>query len=148
MQKNHLPIIYTLGPEGTNCAKAAAWWLQRQDIDAKSSASPSNVLLYKTLELAFDALINNRDGYLLSCAAYPDLHTLIFTRLQDMELCNSFILPTHSMVLAARIDANNIKKLPCILHRNHWCHLDMKKSLLTAMQMPLHCAIKAVQTHA
>jgi len=69
------------------------------------------VLLHETLEQAFDALLKRRDGYLLSCAAYPDLHTLIFTRLRDMELCDSFIMPTHSMVFASRIDALDIKKV-------------------------------------
>lgn len=96
--------IYTLGPEGTNCAAAATWWVK-----STGAAAASAIVLRATLEQAFAALAEKRDGYLLSCAAYPDLHTLIFTRLGEMELCDSFIMPTHSMVLAARTAVEEIR---------------------------------------
>ncbi len=54
-------------------------------------------------------LLKKKDRYLLSRATYPDLHTLIFTRLGDMQLFDSFIMPTHSMVLAKRNNADEIK---------------------------------------
>ncbi|EFW80227.1 hypothetical protein [Pseudomonas savastanoi] len=104
------PVIYTLGPEGTNCATAAQWWFDSL-ADNKASGVAPRIVLHETLEQAFDELAEKQDGYLLSCAAYPDLHTLIFTRLGDMELCDSFIMPTHSMVLAARTSPNQIKSV-------------------------------------
>jgi prephenate dehydratase len=97
------PTIYTLGPKGTNCAAAAEWWAKSKEVMA------STVLLHDTLEQAFEVLVHKRDGYLLSCAAYPELHTLIFTRLEEMELLDTFIMPTHSMVLASRPSAGDIR---------------------------------------
>ena len=101
------PTIYTLGPEGTNCATAAQWWLDSRE----ARNGTQRIVLHETLEQAFDELSGKQDGYLLSCAAYPDLHTLIFTRLGDMELCDSFIMPTDSMVLASRTSADQIKSV-------------------------------------
>ena len=103
--------IYTLGPEGTNCATAAQWWLDSRSNGNTSDVTAPRIVLHETLEQAFDELAENQDGYLLSCAAYPDLHTLIFTRLGDMELCDSFIMPTHSMVLASRTSTHQIKSV-------------------------------------
>jgi len=111
MKNKNTLCIYTLGPEGTNCAKAAKWWLQKQNIAQESLYPVSNVLLYETLEHALEDLLKQGNGYLLSCAAYPDLHTLIFTRLKKMELCDSFIMPTHSMVFATRFEVTEIKKV-------------------------------------
>ena len=105
------PTIYTLGPEGTNCACAAQWWLDSRGTDLAASVTLPRIVLHETLEQAFDELAEKQDGYLLSCAAYPDLHTLIFTRLGDMELCDSFIMPTHSMVLASRAPIEQIKRV-------------------------------------
>lgn len=104
------PIIYTLGPKGTNCATAAKWWLSSH-CDAQASSGASRVVLHETLEQAFDDLKEKNDGYLLSCAAYPDLHTLIFTRLSHMKLFDSFIMPTHSMVLGSRTLTDQIKSV-------------------------------------
>ncbi|MBX8489639.1 hypothetical protein K5D34_06835 [Pseudomonas cichorii] len=105
------PTIYTLGPEGTNCATAAQWWFDSQGNKKHPGATAPRIVLHETLEQAFDELAEKQDGYLLSCAAYPDLHTLIFTRLGDMELCDSFIMPTHSMVLASRAPLDQIKSV-------------------------------------
>ncbi|WP_375663245.1 hypothetical protein [Bartonella sp. CL266QHHD] len=75
-----------------------------------STDSRSRIILYATLEEAFNELAQKKkDRYLLSHATYPDLHTLIFTRLDDMQLFDSFIMPTHSMVLAKRNNADEIK---------------------------------------
>lgn len=109
MQSENNPFIYTLGPADTNCAAAAQWWLDNHNQNISSTHSRSRIILYATLEEAFNELAQKKDGYLLSCAAYPDLHTLIFTRLGDMQLFDSFIMPTHSMVLAKRNNADEIK---------------------------------------
>lgn len=109
MQSENNIFIYTLGPEDTNCAAAAQWWLDNHNKNISSTHLRSRVILYATLEEAFEELVQKKDGYLLSCAAYPDLHTLIFTRLGDMQLFDSFIMPTHSMVLAKRNNADKIK---------------------------------------
>lgn len=100
--------VHTLGPEGTNCAMAAQWWL-----DAYQQHLPvsGGIVLHETLEQAFEALAEQQEGYLLSCAAYPDLHTLIFNRLDQMELCDSFIMPTHSMVLATRVPLDKVRSV-------------------------------------
>ncbi|WP_246668525.1 prephenate dehydratase domain-containing protein [Bartonella refiksaydamii] len=37
------------------------------------------------------------------------MHTLIFTRLGDMQLFDSFIMPTHPMVLAKHNNSDEIK---------------------------------------
>lgn len=103
------PVIYTLGPEGTNCAAAAQWWFDAKAEFITSDDSGARIVLHKSLEQAFEHLAEKRNGYLLSCAAYPDLHTLIFTRLREMELFDSFIMPTHSMVLAGRCSPSQIK---------------------------------------
>lgn len=62
------PTIYTLGPEGTNCATAAQWWLDSRE----ARNGTQRIVLHETLEQAFDELSGKQDGYLLSCAAYPD----------------------------------------------------------------------------
>lgn len=61
--------------------------------------------------MALTVLLGRRDGVLLSCAAYPDLHTLVFNNLGVMELCESFILDTHNMVLASARVGGVIKKV-------------------------------------
>ncbi|WP_246744213.1 prephenate dehydratase domain-containing protein [Bartonella grahamii] len=109
MQSENNTFIYTLGPADTNCAAAAQWWLDNHNRSVLSADSKSRIILYATLEEAFNELAQKKDGYLLSCAAYPDLHTLIFTRLGDMQLFDSFIMPTHSMVLAKRNNIDEIK---------------------------------------
>lgn len=103
-------LIYTLGPEGTNCANAARWWLDSKR-SAREDFKEVGVRLFKTLEGAFDVLSVKRDGYLLSCAAYPDLHTLVFARLREMELFDSFVIPTHNMVIASKVKRSEIKSI-------------------------------------
>lgn len=98
-------VIYTLGPDGTNCAEAAHYYLRHKSHEVNEA---NNVVLYETLEQAYDALFKARDGVLLSCAAYPELHSLIFTRLDTMALVDNFIMPTHAMVLATNVDPADI----------------------------------------
>ncbi|MCZ2158591.1 hypothetical protein NPX99_04770 [Bartonella sp. 220] len=109
MQCERGEVIYTLVPSETNCAAAAQWWFDNRNRNTSSADSISRIVLHVTLEEAFNELSQKKDGYLLSCAAYPDLHTLIFTRLSDMQLFDSFIMPTYPMVLAKRNNSDEIK---------------------------------------
>ena len=87
--------VHTLGPHGTNLESAAHEWLRRQRVDG-------NVILHASLEDALDA-VPDEDGEhaLAACAVYPDLHTLTFSNLHRLRMVDSFIMPTHNMVLAS-----------------------------------------------
>jgi hypothetical protein len=39
------PTIYTLGPEGTNCATAAQWWLDSRGANLAVSVTPYRIVL-------------------------------------------------------------------------------------------------------
>lgn len=92
--------LHTLGPEGTNCAEAARHWLS---LGADSGAPPrGDVVLHRTLEDAAAAMTDPHSERLISCAAYPDLHTFIFSRLDRLTMTDAFVMPTHSMVVARR----------------------------------------------
>jgi hypothetical protein len=48
--------------------------------------------------------IENADGKheaIMACAAYPKFHDIVFRNLSTLEIVDSFIMPTHNMVLAA-----------------------------------------------
>lgn len=95
--------IHTLGPNGTNCEKAAHYWLSENNIKG-------NVKLYKTLEKAVEAVKCDNDGVLLGCIVYPDLHNIVFQNLLSLELKACFVLDTHNMLLASRhTDYNDIR---------------------------------------
>ncbi|WP_207389281.1 hypothetical protein [Marinobacter halodurans] len=86
--------IHTLGPAGTNCEKAGYFWLENKGLKG-------DVKLYDTLEIAITEVKKKPNDVLLGCAVYPELHHLVFENLKDMEIQDSFIIPTYNMVLAA-----------------------------------------------
>jgi prephenate dehydratase len=86
--------VHTLGPQGTNLETAAHEWLHRRGIDGK-------VELHASLEAALDAVPDDGEHALAACAVYPALHTLTFGNLHRLHMVDSFIMPTHSMVLAS-----------------------------------------------
>jgi len=88
-------LIRTLGPQGTNCEKAAHFWFRNRRIDGE-------VALHATLEDAVEHLKKEKNSALLACAVYPDLHTLVFSNLNWLALADSFIIPTYNMLLASR----------------------------------------------
>ncbi|MGQ0576628.1 MAG: hypothetical protein ACT4RN_20870 [Pseudonocardia sp.] len=87
--------LHTLGPEGTNCQKAAQEWYARR-------GEPGGIVLHPTLEAAVEAMPYDGTSALLGCVVYPDLHTIVFGNLHRLELSEVFVVPTHHMVLAAR----------------------------------------------
>jgi prephenate dehydratase len=88
-------LIRTLGPQGTNCERAAHYWFRNRTIDGE-------VALHQTLEDGVKHLKDRDRSALLACAVYPDLHTLVFSNLHWLALADSFIIPTHNMLLASR----------------------------------------------
>ncbi|MEU9303424.1 bacilysin biosynthesis protein BacA [Streptomyces sp. NPDC048269] len=86
--------VHTLGPQGTNLEAAAHEWLHRRGIDGK-------IELHASLEAALDAVPDDGEHALAACAVYPDLHTLTFGNLHRLRMVDSFIMPTHNMVLAS-----------------------------------------------
>ncbi|MFL0426254.1 prephenate dehydratase domain-containing protein [Micrococcus luteus] len=89
--------IHTLGPEGTNCATAAGLWNQKQN------SGRAKVVLHETLEKALEEVLHTpKNSVLLGCVVYPDLHKIVFNNLNTINMVDQFIMPTHSMVLAAR----------------------------------------------
>ncbi|WNI33346.1 bacilysin biosynthesis protein BacA [Streptomyces sp. ITFR-6] len=86
--------VHTLGPHGTNLESAAHEWLDRRGIDGK-------VELHSSLETALDAVPDDGEHALVACAVYPALHTLTFENLHRLHMVDSFIMPTHNMVLAS-----------------------------------------------
>jgi len=87
--------LHTLGPEGTNLESAAHEWFRRQQ-------RPGAVRLYPTLESALPGLPSDGTHGVLACAVYPRLHELVFGNLERLRMIDSFIFPTHHMVLASR----------------------------------------------
>jgi prephenate dehydratase len=92
---NKVTSIHTLGPTGTNCERAAQHWLTAQ-------GKPVEIYLYPTLEAAALSMKGQAGAALLGCVVYPELHTLVFSNLDWLTLADSFIIPTHNMVLAAK----------------------------------------------
>jgi hypothetical protein len=87
--------LYTLGPEHTNLHAAALFWFEQQHRQPEIS-------LYPTLEEAIPELLDNPEGALLACAAYPRLHELIFRHVNKLDMAGCFWMPTYPMVLAQR----------------------------------------------
>lgn len=88
-------VLHTLGPTGTNCEAAAKLWFGNRGIDGE-------VVLHPTLEEAATVMGRAPHAALLGCVVYPDLHTLVFSNLEQFSLADLFIMPTHDMVLASR----------------------------------------------
>lgn len=93
-------VLHTLGPPGTNLEAAARRWLDRRGLGGTGS-----VTLHPSLESALDRIPRNGEHALVACAVYPRLHTLVFENLRTCRMVDSFLMPTHEMVLAASASA-------------------------------------------
>lgn len=97
--------IHTLGPKGTNCEKAAYYWLETNGLNG-------NVILHETLEVAIEKIKKDDNCILLGCIVYPYLHNIVFQNLTLLKLTDCFVLDTHNMLLASRFnDLSKIKKV-------------------------------------
>jgi prephenate dehydratase len=97
--------IHTLGPSGTNCERAAHYWLSH-----RATSITSDVSLYPTLEEAAEHIISPEDA-LLGCVVYPKLNDIVFDNVNRLMIGDIFLLNTHSMVLAKRPDAEVIRSV-------------------------------------
>ncbi|MEU8351680.1 MULTISPECIES: bacilysin biosynthesis protein BacA [Streptomyces] len=86
--------LHTLGPHGTNLEAASHAWLRRRGIDG-------TVELHASIESALEAVPADGKHALTACAVYPALHTLVFGNLHRLRMIDSFVMPTHNMVLAS-----------------------------------------------
>jgi hypothetical protein len=86
--------LHTLGPSGTNLQAAAHAWFERR-------GTAGDVVLHASLEAAMEAAPPTGEHAIAACAVYPDLHTLVFANLTRLRMVDSFIMPTHNMVLAS-----------------------------------------------
>ncbi|MEU6867658.1 bacilysin biosynthesis protein BacA [Streptomyces sp. NPDC046876] len=94
MNTKRIRYLHTLGPHGTNLESAAHEWLHRRGVDGE-------VELHTSLETALDAVPDDGEHALVACAVYPALHTLTFGNLHRLHMVDSFVMPTHNMVLAS-----------------------------------------------
>jgi hypothetical protein len=86
--------LHTLGPHGTNLEAASHEWLRRRGVEG-------TVHLHSSIEEALEAVPADGQHALTACAVYPALHTLVFGNLHRLQMVDSFIMPTHNMVLAS-----------------------------------------------
>ncbi|MFD8013152.1 bacilysin biosynthesis protein BacA [Streptomyces sp. NPDC058955] len=56
--------------------------------------------LHASIESALEAVPDDGEHALVACAVYPALHTLVFGNLHRLHMIDSFVMPTHNMVLA------------------------------------------------
>ncbi|MFJ3904865.1 prephenate dehydratase domain-containing protein [Streptomyces sp. NPDC090025] len=87
--------LHTLGPHGTNLEAASHEWLRLRGIE------DGTVTLHSSIESALEAVPDDGAHAITACAVYPDLHTLVFGNLHRLHMVDSFLLPTHNMVLAS-----------------------------------------------
>ncbi|MEE1930129.1 bacilysin biosynthesis protein BacA [Streptomyces sp. TRM 70351] len=85
--------LHTLGPQGTNLEAASHEWLRRRGVEG-------TVELHTSVEAALEAVPDDGRHALTVCAVYPALHTLVFGNLHRLHMVDSFVMPTHNMVLA------------------------------------------------
>ncbi|MFF8602367.1 prephenate dehydratase domain-containing protein [Streptomyces sp. NPDC015232] len=88
--------LHTLGPHGTNLEAASHEWLRRRGVTG------GTVTLHASIEEALEAVPDDGRHALTACAVYPALHTLVFSNLHRLHMIDSFVMPTHNMVLASR----------------------------------------------
>jgi hypothetical protein len=91
---DHVRYLHTLGPHGTNLEAASHEWLRRRGIEG-------TVRLHASIEAALEAVPADGQHALTACAVYPALHTLVFGNLHRLRMVDSFVMPTHNMVLAS-----------------------------------------------
>ncbi|SDK54771.1 hypothetical protein SAMN05216298_0497 [Glycomyces sambucus] len=87
--------LHTLGPAGTNLEAAARDYAERSGPDV-------DVVLHASIEDAMVDPVVDGTQAIVACAVYPELHTLVFSNLHRLRMVDSFLMPTHNMVLAAR----------------------------------------------
>jgi hypothetical protein len=90
---DHVRHLHTLGPRGTNLEAASHEWLRRRGVEG-------TVALHASIESALEAVPDDGRHALTACAVYPALHTLVFGNLHRLHMIDSFVMPTHNMVLA------------------------------------------------
>lgn len=90
---DHVRHLHTLGPQGTNLEAASHEWLRRRGVEG-------TVELHASIESALEAVPDDGRHALTACAVYPALHTLVFSNLHRLHMIDSFVMPTHNMVLA------------------------------------------------
>ncbi|MFD9380598.1 bacilysin biosynthesis protein BacA [Streptomyces sp. NPDC059999] len=86
--------LHTLGPHGTNLEAASHEWFRRRGVEG-------TVELHASIESALEAVPDDGRHALTACAVYPALHTLVFSNLHRLHMIDSFVMPTHNMVLAS-----------------------------------------------
>jgi prephenate dehydratase len=96
LKRADITHIHTLGPEGTNLEAAAQWWRQGRGYTS------AEIVLHETLERGVEKLAKDGSAVLVACIVYPELHTLVFSNRERLEIVDCFVYPTHSMVLASR----------------------------------------------
>ncbi|MGH2689982.1 MAG: hypothetical protein ACRDKW_14430 [Actinomycetota bacterium] len=99
-----ITTLHTLGPPGTNCELAAYRWFDRV-------GTSGGVVLYPTLEAAADRVVDSSSGALIVCSAYPELHTLIYSRLGQLRMVDCIMASTHNMVIARRRGTRNLESI-------------------------------------
>ncbi|MFI8326561.1 bacilysin biosynthesis protein BacA [Streptomyces sp. NPDC085529] len=92
-QSERVRHLHTLGPHGTNLEAASHEWLRRNGVQG-------TVELHASIESALEAVPDDGQHALVACAVYPALHTLVFGNLHRLQMIDSFVMPTHNMVLA------------------------------------------------
>ncbi|AZD86809.1 hypothetical protein C4K14_3987 [Pseudomonas chlororaphis subsp. aureofaciens] len=96
--------IYTLGPVGTNCEKAARQYMEKRHWTGQ-------ITLRTTLEDALDELLRSPEpGILMGCIVYPKLHDIVFRHLDRLKLVDHHLMDTHDMVFA-RNQSQAIKRI-------------------------------------
>lgn len=99
-------IIHTLGPQGTNCERAAREYMKR-------TGMAGEIVLHSTLEEAAGRCVRAvGDERLLGCIVYPDLHEIVFQNLTSLYLLDCFVMDTYEMVFASRLpNVNNVRRV-------------------------------------
>ena len=87
--------IHTLGPNGTNCERAAREYMLR-------NGQLGEIQLHDTLEIALiECLKSTHNSVLLGCVVYPKLHEIVFENLGVLDMVDCFVMDTYDMVLAS-----------------------------------------------
>lgn len=96
--RSRVKKVHTLGPTGTNLEAASRAWMEKNGLSAE-------VVLHETLEHGVERMQLDGSEVLIACIVYPELHTLVFSNLEKLEIVECFVQPTHNMVLASRTGA-------------------------------------------
>jgi len=96
--------IHTLGPEVTNCNLAADNWIKRKKINMQ-------IILHETFEGAVEASKQDTKGMVLISSTYHKIHDVIYDNINWLSPIDSFIVPTHEMVLAHNVDIKSNSRI-------------------------------------